>query len=136
MAVVIRSCTPLRIIFPPFSSYLFCGPILRHFRENAVMGDFYSEDNALEQHLESVDQKPIKKRPSTNDVESMDLPSAKKAKLASPFRYARQFENNSFPFHSFSEFCTCLSPFPPQLRRDLATVDLRNANTCRILLLV
>lgn len=51
------------------------------------MGDFYSEDNALEQHLESVEQKPMKKRPSTNDVETMDPPSAKKMKMASPFGY-------------------------------------------------
>lgn len=51
------------------------------------MGDFYSEDNALDQRLELVDEKPAKKRPSTNSVESMDAPSAKKVKLSSPFGY-------------------------------------------------
>lgn len=44
------------------------------------MGDFFSGENALEQNLGSIEPKSDKKRPSTSNIESLELPSAKKAK--------------------------------------------------------
>lgn len=44
------------------------------------MGDFFSDENELDTHMEATDAKANKKRPSTSGVEALELPSAKKAK--------------------------------------------------------
>lgn len=44
------------------------------------MGDFFSDENALEQRLDAIETKSEKKRPSTSGIDSLEPPTAKKAK--------------------------------------------------------